>query len=250
MFGLKNKTILITGASSGIGRQCAVSCSNMGAKVILFGRNKERLKETQQLLPSPEASDYYSINLTEYENVEKIINTVVQEHGQFDGLINAAGISTTLPLKLIKPEHLSEFYSVNVVSSINLTKLVTKKKNFKEKGSIIFITSIMGIVGEKGKTTYSLTKGALISGARSLAVELASRNIRINTISPGVVETPMSKNAVYSKDEESLNRIKSLHPLGLGQPEDVASACVFLLSDEAKWITGTNLIVDGGYTAK
>jgi len=117
-------------------------------------------------------------------------------------------------------------------------------------GSIIFISSVMGVVGENGKTMYSMTKGALISAVKSLSIELATRKIRINAISPGVVETPMSKNAIYSRNEESLDKIKSLHPLGLGQPEDVANACVFLLSDASKWITGTNMLVDGGYLAK
>ena len=108
----------------------------------------------------------------------------------------------------------------------------------------------MGSVGEVGKTLYSMTKGALLSASRSLALELAPKKIRVNCISPGVVDTPMSQSAVYSQSEESLNRIRSLHPLGLGRVEDVAHACVFLLSDEARWITGTNLFVDGGYTAR
>ncbi len=108
----------------------------------------------------------------------------------------------------------------------------------------------MGMVGESGKTLYSLTKGALISGVRSMALELAPKKIRVNTVSPGVVETPMSSKAVYSQNEESLNRIKDLHPLGLGNSVDVANACIYLLSDAAKWVTGTNLIVDGGYTAR
>ena len=106
------------------------------------------------------------------------------------------------------------------------------------------------MVGEMGKTVYSLTKGALIAGAKSLALELAMRNIRVNTISPGVVITPMSQNAVYSQDEESFSRVKNLHPLGLGKPEDVANACIYLLSDASRWVTGTNLVVDGGYTAR
>jgi NAD(P)-dependent dehydrogenase (short-subunit alcohol dehydrogenase family) len=108
----------------------------------------------------------------------------------------------------------------------------------------------MGVAGENGKTLYSMTKGALIAAVKSMSIELAPRKIRVNCISPGVVETPMSKSAVYSKDEDSLNRTKSLHPLGIGHPEDVANACIFLLSDASKWITGTNLVIDGGYLAR
>ena len=108
----------------------------------------------------------------------------------------------------------------------------------------------MGVDGESGKVLYSMTKGALIASAKSLAVELSARNIRVNTISPGAVESPMSQSAVYSKNQESLSRIKSLHLLGLGKSEDIAHACIYLLSDSGRWITGTNLIVDGGYLAR
>ena len=112
-----------------------------------------------------------------------------------------------------------------------------------------FYPQLWGLAGASGKALYGMTKGALISGAKSLALELAPKNIRVNCISPGVVVSPMSNNAIYSKDEESLQRVKDLHPLGLGEAEDVANACVYLLSDASKWVTGTNLIIDGGYTA-
>jgi NAD(P)-dependent dehydrogenase (short-subunit alcohol dehydrogenase family) len=150
-----------------------------------------------------------------------------------------------------KPEKMEEFFHVNVHSAFNLTRIITKPSGISEEGaSIVFISSVMGIVGENGKSLYSMTKGALIAGARSLAIELAPRNIRVNCISPGVVVSPMSKGAVYSKDEESLNKIKGLHPLGLGHTEDVANACIYLLSDASRWVTGTNMVVDGGYTAR
>jgi NAD(P)-dependent dehydrogenase (short-subunit alcohol dehydrogenase family) len=150
-----------------------------------------------------------------------------------------------------KPEKMDEFFHANVHSAINLTRIVTKQSRKSEEGaSVVFISSVMGIVGENGKSLYSMTKGALIAGARSLAIELAPRNIRVNCISPGVVESPMSKGAIYSRNEESLNKIRGMHPLGLGRPEDVANASVFLLSDASRWITGTNLIVDGGYLAR
>ncbi len=116
--------------------------------------------------------------------------------------------------------------------------------------SIIFVASIMGIVGEVGKTAYAMSKGALIAGVRSLSLELALKKIRVNAISPGVVITPMSSSSFYSKDEERIRKIETLHPLGLGNVDDVANACVYLISDASKWVTGTNLIVDGGYTAR
>src|SRR5690606_7302164 len=242
-FDLSGKTILITGASSGIGRQCAICCSEMGADVILFGRNKERLKETFNLLNEKRNNFVLAADLTAYKEVEEIFNNHIKGKIKIDGVINAAGISTTLPLKLVDTEKLNHFFNVNVTSAINITKLAIQKNNFSDDGgSVVFISSVMGVVGETAKTLYGLTKGALISGCRSLALEFSKRKIRFNTVSPGVVETPMSQNAVYSSDEESLTKIKNLHPLGLGKPEDVANVCAFLLSDASRWITGTNII--------
>ena len=191
------------------------------------------------------------VDITEFEKVENIVKDSVSLLGRISGLINCAGISTTSPFNMVKPERLEEFFKTNVAGAVNLTRTVVRQSNFSmEGGSVIFIGSVMGEVGEVGKSVYSITKGALISGTKSLALELAQRNIRVNCISPGVVETPMSKNAFYSRSEESLNRIKALHPLGLGKPDDVAYACVYLLSDASRWVTGTNLIVDGGYLAR
>ncbi|MHB2153600.1 SDR family NAD(P)-dependent oxidoreductase [Calditrichota bacterium GD2] len=250
-YSLKGKIILITGASSGIGRQCALTCNELGADVIILGRNSERLNETWQTLHNSSNSFMYNADLTDYDSIQKIITNLHQKKITINGLINAAGISTTLPLKVITEEKLRQFFEINVISAVHLTKLVSSKKIFNHNGgSIIFISSVMGMVGAVGKTMYSLTKGALISGVKSLALELAPRKIRVNAISPGVVETPMSKSAIYSQDKDSLNKIKALHPLGLGSPKDIAYACAFLLSDASRWVTGINLVIDGGYTAR
>ena len=250
-FSLVGKNIVVTGASSGIGRQTAVICSQMGARVVLIARNNERLKETLSLMQSPESHLVYSIDLAELSGIEAAIKEAVVNMGKLHGLVNAAGISTTLPLKLISNDKLDEFFRTNVYSAIQMSKLFSKQANVSnEGGSVILFSSVMGIVGETGKTLYSLTKGALISAAKSLALEFASKKIRFNAISPGVVVTPMSQKAIYSQDEESLNKITALHPLGLGKPEDIANACVYLLSDAARWVTGSNLIIDGGYTAR
>lgn len=250
-FSLDEKLIIVTGASSGIGQQCAISCSKMGANVILFGRDKSRLKETLDLTANPDGNRFYAIDLQEYDRIEETINDIVTNKGKIDGLINCAGVSTTLPLNAISTDKMDSFFSTNVIGGINLSKHVIKSSNFSETGgSILFISSVMGVVGENGKTLYSMTKGALIAAVKSMSLELAKRNIRVNAISPGVVETPMSKNAIYNRNEDSRKRIMNLHPLGLGQPEDVANAAVYLLSDASRWITGTNLVVDGGYLAR
>jgi NAD(P)-dependent dehydrogenase (short-subunit alcohol dehydrogenase family) len=249
-FSLSGKNIIITGASSGIGRSCAVMSGSRGGRVILMGRNRERLQETLEMMEGKQNHTIISADLTEYELIEKLIDDLAHHDGKIDGLINCAGVSTTLPLNMSKPDKMDQFFRTNVHSAVNLTRIVTRRANFSENGgSIIFISSVMGVAGSAGKSLYSLTKGALLAGSRSIAVELAPRKIRVNCVSPGVVESPMSKGAVYSRNQESLETIRNLHPLGLGEPEDVANACVFLLSDASRWITGTNMIVDGGYLA-
>jgi len=217
-FNLSGKNIVITGASSGIGRQCAITANALGAFVILIGRSQERLNETARLLVN---TDYiiFATDITAYKETESGLEDLLKDL-KIDGIIHAAGISTTLPLRNITPEKLQPFFETNVFAAINITKLLTKVKFANPQGmSIVFIASVMGIVGELGKTTYSLTKGALVAGAKSLALELASKKIRVNCVLPGVVETPMSANAVYAQDTEAYNKIKSYHPLGLGNPE-------------------------------
>lgn len=250
-FSLAGKHIVVTGASSGIGRACAIHCSRAGAMVLLIGRNQQRLDETITMMENPGKHMISAVNLTDFGLVEAVLKSAVEKNGRFHGLVNAAGISTTLPLKLITAEKLDDYFRTNVHAAVNISRIFSKQAYlYNDGGSIILFSSVMGIVGEVGKTIYSLTKGALISGAKSMALELAPRKIRVNSVSPGVVITPMSQKAVYSQDEESLNKITAMHPLGLGQPEDVANACIFLLSDASRWITGTNLVIDGGYTAR
>jgi len=248
-FSLSRKRLVITGASSGIGQQCAITANALGAFVILIGRSQERLEKTALLLSN---LDYLVLvtDITDYETTTTHLEELIKGM-KIDGIIHAAGISTTLPLSNITPQKLQPFFETNVFAAINITKLLTKVKFANPQGmSVVFISSVMGIVGELGKTTYSLTKGALVAGAKSLALELAHKKIRVNCVLPGVVETPMSSNAVYAQDATAYDKIKSYHPIGLGKPEDVANACAFLLSDGARWITGTDLIVDGGYTAR
>lgn len=248
---LIDKLIVVTGSSSGIGRQCSISCSQIGATVALFGRDQYRLEETRSMMKDPDKHFIAAVDLTDYDKVKDEVREVVSKKGKICGMINCAGISTTLPINSLTPQKMEQFFKVNVIGSINLSRHVVKPLHFSEEGgSIIFISSVMGVVGENGKTLYSMTKGALIAAVKSMAIELAQRRIRVNAISPGVVETPMSKNAVYNQNEESLGKIRNMHPLGLGQPEDIANMCVFLLSDVSRWITGTNLVVDGGYLAR
>ena len=250
-FSLQGKLILITGASSGIGQQCAITCSQMGATIVGFGRDSDRLEETRRQMINPENHNFTSVDITDHEVVEQAISHAVSLAGKFHGVIHSAGISETLPLRMIKMKKLDEIFQINVAGSINLARLLTRPANLSDSGgSFVFITSVMATVGESGKSLYALTKGAVLAAAKSLAIELAPRKIRVNCVSPGVVVTPMSKKSFYSQNAEALDYVTKLHPLGLGEPTDVAGACVFLLSDAARWVTGSNIMVDGGYSAR
>lgn len=250
-FSLSGKHIVISGASSGIGRQCAISCAKAGAVVSLLGRSSDRLKATRETLDNPEKHRWYSIDLTNQDDVAGLVKDIVKETGKIHGLLNVAGISDTRALRSIDESKLDLFFRTNVYSSIYLTKEVCRKTHFSEKGgSIVFFSSVMALLGEPGKTVYGMTKGALLAGAKSLACELSPRQIRVNTISPGVIVTPINENLPHIKDPEKRKELEEKHLLGLGATEDVANACIFLLADASKWVTGSNLSVDGGYTAK
>ena len=250
IFSLKNKNILITGASSGIGRQCAITFSQLGANVILIARNKERLKQTFDKL---EKGNHLIISqdITEYNKLEEIVRCSVEKVGRISGFVHSAGIEMTLPLRSMTPSYYENMFAINVISGFELAKIISKKKYINKDGaSFVFISSVMGILGQSGKVGYCSSKGALISGTKAMALELAKKNIRVNCVLPGVVETEMSNKMFENLPEESKKTIMDMHPLGLGKPNDIAHACTYLLSDAARWITGTNLIVDGGYSAK
>ena len=250
MFELTDKVIIITGASSGIGKSCAIRCSMQGAKIALIGRDERKLKETLLLLPG-KGHHIYVQDIILYDELAELVSNIREDMGVISGFIHSAGIETVLPIKLTESKHFNEAFAVNVISAFELAKQIIKKKNINPEGaSILFIASVMGVVGQPTKTVYSATKGALIAGSKSLALELARNKIRVNCISPGMVKTGMSQALLDKVTPEALLEIQKAHPLGLGEPEDIANTCVFLLSDSAKWITGTNVIVDGGYTAQ
>lgn len=225
---------------------------SLGASVIILGRNKERLQETFDALNKTGEHQLYVVDLLEESAVAEVVHALKQKAQKIDGIVHCAGISSTIVLRLLTEEKLQHHFQTNVTAGMLLTKQMLSKRNdlMNEGSSLVFISSVMGMVGEVGKTAYAMSKGAILAGVKSLSVELALRNIRVNAISPGVIVTPMSSASFYSKNEESLNKISNLHPLGLGSPEDVANACVYLISDASKWVTGTNLVVDGGYTAR
>jgi len=249
-FSLINETILVTGASSGIGRQVAIDCSNSGANLILLGRREKELKNTLDALSKGKHISFIC-DVTNFGEIESIISKSVDSIGRISGFVHSAGIESTYPINIMKPEYYDKFFSTNVISAFEIIKIISKKKYLATKGaSMVLIASIMGILGQPGKTAYCASKGALISGSKALALELASKNIRVNCILPSIVLTEMTNELFKSLPEDSVKEIIKMHPLGLGQPEDVSNACLFLLSNASRWITGTDLIVDGGYSAQ
>jgi len=250
VFSLKGKNVLITGASSGIGRACAVLASTYGANVVLVGRNSNRLKQTQsKLLKGKHLC--FNQDITENEKIEKIVGQTVEKIGKISGFVHSAGMEMTVPLQAMKPSYYNSLFSINAVSGFELVRVISKNKYLNEKGAaFVFISSITSLIGNSSLTGYSASKGAVVSAVRSMAVELAPKNIRVNCISPGYVNTEMMKNVAKKLTKEQMLDIEKKYLLGLGEPEDIASAVVFLLSEASRWISGTNLIIDGGYTAQ
>jgi NAD(P)-dependent dehydrogenase (short-subunit alcohol dehydrogenase family) len=248
-YDLKSRNILITGASSGIGRQCAISCSRMGARLVIIALEKDKLEETIDLLEGNNHL-FYPQDITEYGKLEPIIKEAVDRIGPINGFIHSAGIEMNRPLKVLKAENYEKVFAVNTISGFEIIRILSKIKYMPSEGaSYVLISSVMGALGDIGNVAYCSSKGALLSAGKAMALELAPKKIRVNCVLPGVVETEMSRLLFENISEESKNSILKMHPLGLGKPEDVANACIFLLSDASRWITGTNFYVDGGYSA-
>lgn len=246
-FSLINKTILITGASSGIGAATALACDAQGATLLLLGRNRERLEDILKSL-SNKKHRILALDLVDFNSVKTQLPIFLNEIKSIDGVVHSAGVTSTYPFKIYKPEQLDSILQINVQAAFYVTKLIINKLN-KDGASLVFISSIMANVGEKAKTMYAISKGAVSAGAKSLAIEYASKKIRVNTILPGIVNTPMTAKATYKQNEELQTETLKKYPLGFGSPEDIAYASIYLLSDASKWMTGSEIIIDGGYTA-
>lgn len=244
---LKNKTIVVTGASSGIGKEISINCSLKGANLVLIARDENRLKETIKLMKG-ENHSFYSFDLKDTGGMRSIVSKIIESHGKIDGLVHAAGIESTTPLKVLTTEILEDMFKINVFSAVELTRLFVSKKHFNNGGSVIFLSSVMGTLGERGKIAYCGSKAAIRNMVKPLALELSNRKIRVNSVSPGVVLTEMTGKMFASISKDSVQEIIKKHPLGIGEPRDIAQLCAFLLSNESKWITGSDLVIDGGYS--
>lgn len=248
-FSLEGKTILVTGASSGIGRQCAIDCSKMGARVVLVARNEERLKEVLALM-SGQGHLSICFDLNETEKIEALIKTIVSQVGKLDGFIHAAGIQISKPVKILSVEDYESVYRTNVLSCFEIIHQLSSIRNVNNGGSIVLISSITSIIGRATVSAYAASKGALVSACKTMAIEFAKKQIRVNCISPGTVLTPLMQELLDKLDDDAKAKRVDGFLLGLGDTTDISNACIYLLSDASRWVTGQNLIIDGGYTVK
>ena len=245
-FSLKGKTILVTGASSGLGQGIAIQCSKMGARVVINGRNVERLNETLAMM---EGDNHVVVkaDIATQEGIEKL----VAEAPELDGYVNSAGIPSLIPLKSITRDYMENILSINTIAPITLTALLIKKKKLLKKSSVVIIGSINGCcIGNAGSSPYSSSKGALSGFIKAAALELAPRGTRINTISPGLVPTSMlgMTEEMYTREQLEEQMAPNYPMKRLGKIDDIANGAVYLLSDASSWVTGQNLVIDGGYT--
>lgn len=244
-YSLEGKTILVTGASSGIGRATAIECSKMGAKIILTARNEERLKETLTLLEG-DGHSFILCDLADTEAIGRMVASLPEVHG----LVNNAGFSITAPVPFIKEEKFTELIRVNTVAPVILLSMMVKKKVMKKGASCVFVSSVSGLgKASVGNSMYASTKGAVNAFTMASAKELAEKGIRVNAVCAGMVETNITSN--LSVTEEQLTADKASFPLKrYGRPEEVAWAIIYLMSEAAAWVTGTELVIDGGRMLK
>lgn len=248
---IHGKTIVVTGAASGIGRQSAIDFANAGANLILLDINSDALEGTKkECLKAGVNCFAQACDLTDTTSLPSVIETAVSQVGTVNGLLHAAGIEKTLPFNKLSTGDYQRIYSINVVSAMNLVSILSQKKIRGENAKYVLIASITALVGRPGVNAYAASKGALIAAVKTMALELAPKGININCISPGTILTPLMEKMLESLSEEQREERKAGFPLGLGRPDDIASTAMFLMSDGARWITGQNIIVDGGYTSR
>jgi len=244
-FSLEGKTILITGASSGIGKATAIECSKLGATVIITARNEDRLLKTLNELEG----DTHQMILCDLSQKESIIE-LVNKLPDLDGLVNNAGFTIARPIKFIDENDFNSLLNVNTVAPILLLTHLLKKKKLKSGGSVVFTSSVAGLGRTVvGNSMYTASKGALSAFIANGALELASKGIRVNAVCPGMVETNILAAGTITSEQTESDKLN--YPLKrYGKPEEIAWAMIYLLSDASKWITGSNFIIDGGYSIR
>lgn len=243
-FTLKNKTILVTGASSGIGAETSIKVAEMGANLILSARNKKRLKKTFAKLPKGN-HQIIPADLTNSEDIQVLIKNIKG----IDGIVHSSGIVRPFPIKFIGTKQINEMFDINYQGPVLLTSQLFRAKKINNGASLVFMSSISSQFPHKGGALYSGAKAAINTYSKTIALEYAIKNIRSNVINAAMVKTPIFDEAEKAITKKMMDKHGERYPLGFGSPEDIANAIIFLLSDGSKWITGTEIKMDGGLTA-
>ncbi len=242
-FSLEGKTILVTGASSGIGRETALACARMGASLVITGRNADRLNETFDQLETTNKTQVLA-DMTNQDDVKSLVASMPP----LDGAVLCAGNSITLPLQFGTRDKFDDMFDINFFAPIELLRLLYKKKVLQKGASVVLVASIGGTHSfMPGNGVYGASKAALNSVMKYAAREYASRKVRVNSICPGMVDTPLIHRGTIT--EEQLAEDAKRYPLGrYGRPEDIANGALYLLSDASSWLTGHDLVIDGGFS--
>lgn len=248
-FLLTDRHVLVTGASSGIGRATAILSSRLGARVTITGRDQERLDQTFAALSG---SGHRAVvrDLSDCDSLPGWIKELVREAGAFDGLAHCAGIQIGKPVRSVDQAFFDTMLRTNLLSALSLARGLRQKGCHAERAAMVLVSSVAAEIGQPSNVVYSAAKGGLVSATRGLAMELLRDGIRVNCVAPAMVETEMMARFRQTTTAEQFAVIEAAHPMGLGQPSDVASAITFLLSEAARWINGVMLPVDGGCLAR
>lgn len=245
---LSGRHYLVTGAASGIGRAVAMLMGRLGARLSLVDVDAAALDAVRASLATGGTVRAMPFDLRHTEAIGAMVEALVVSDGPLHGIVHCAGLQQVMPVRTLQIEQARDIFAVNTEAALALSKALASRKVYAgEHGVLVFISSVMAMAGSPGAVAYATSKAALHGMARTLAVELAAKRIRVNCIAPGFVRTPLLEQTARLWNDAQRGAVEDQHPLGFGEPEDVANAVAFLAADTGRWITGTVLVVDGGY---